>query len=227
MDIFAVEVQRRATVARQRTCPIGDLLGPDRESEFLEYKSTLRWDIRKQRKGGAVEDAAIKTIAGFVNSDFGGTLLIGVADDGTVHGPEDDYATFSKRGQRGDQDLWSQHLQNLIRSRLAAGKRHAANPEGDSRPRPVVKIFDPTGSATWLIAEMDPGDPDILYGLCDLGMGFPELGYVSRRELESVVGGLGLGLERDLYWKSRGTLLEYADAACRAQRIVELEEVSA
>ena len=118
MDIFAVEVQRRATVARQRTCPIGDLLGADRESEFLEYKSTLRWDIHQQHKGGAVEDAAVKTIAGFANSDFGGTLLVGVADDGTVRGLEDDYATFSKRGDRGDQDLWGQHLQNLIRSRL-------------------------------------------------------------------------------------------------------------
>ncbi len=118
MDVFAVEVQRRATVARQRTCPIGDLLGSDRESEFLEYKSTLRWDIRQQRKGGPVEDAAIKTIAGFANSDFGGTLLVGVADNGAVHGLEEDYATFSKRGQRGDQDLWGQHLQNLIRSRL-------------------------------------------------------------------------------------------------------------
>ena len=118
MDIFAADVQRRAIVARQRTCPIADLLGPDRESLFLEFKSTLRWDIREQRKGGAPENAAVKTIAGFANSDFGGTLLIGVADDGAIHGLEDDYATFSKRGQRGDQDLWGQHLQNLIRSRL-------------------------------------------------------------------------------------------------------------
>ena len=118
MDVFAVDVQRRAIVARQRTCPIGDLLGRDRESLFLEYKSTLRCDIQQQRKGGAPEDATVKTVAGFANSQFGGTLLIGVADDGTVHGLEDDYATFSKRGQRGDQDLWGQHLQNLIRSRL-------------------------------------------------------------------------------------------------------------
>ncbi len=118
MDIFAAGVQRRAIVARQRTCPIGDLLGPDRESQHLENKSTLRWDIHDQSKGGAIEDAAIKTIAGFANSEFGGTLLIGVADDGTVHGLEDDYATFSKRGDRGDHDLWGQHLQNLIRTRL-------------------------------------------------------------------------------------------------------------
>ncbi len=97
---------------------IGDLLGPDRESLYLEYKSTLRWDVNAQRKGGVTEDAAVKTIAGFANSRFGGTLLIGVADDGSVHGLEDDYDTFTERGERGDQDLWGQHLQNLIRSRL-------------------------------------------------------------------------------------------------------------
>ncbi len=117
-DIYAVEVHRRATVARQRTCPIGDLLGADRESQYLEYKSTLRWDIRGKRKGGHPEDAVIKTIAGFANSPLGGTLLVGVADDGSVHGLEDDFATFSKRGERGDRDLWGQHLENLIRSRL-------------------------------------------------------------------------------------------------------------
>ena len=39
------------------------------------------------------------------------------ADQGSIHGLEYDYATFSKRGQRGDQDLWGQHLQNLMRTR--------------------------------------------------------------------------------------------------------------
>jgi uncharacterized membrane protein len=41
----------------------------------------------------------IKTIAGFLNSEFGGTVLIGVIDDGTIFGLEDDYATFSNRGE--------------------------------------------------------------------------------------------------------------------------------
>ncbi len=118
LDYFAADVQQLARVARQRTCPIGDLLGRDRESLYLEYKSTLRWDIEGRRKGGVTEDAAVKTIAGFANSQFSGTLLIGVADDGSVHGLEDDFATFTKRGQRGDHDLWGQHLQNLICSRL-------------------------------------------------------------------------------------------------------------
>ena len=101
------------------SCPIGELLGPDREDAHLEYKSTLRWDIRgKSAKTGIPEKAVVKTVAGFLNADYGGTLLIGVADDGTIHGLEADYATFSKRGQRGDHDLFGQHLQNHLVSRL-------------------------------------------------------------------------------------------------------------
>ena len=118
--VYAAKVQKQAIVAKQQTCPIGDLLGPDRESLYLEYKSTLRWDIKQGQKSKAIETAAIKTIAGFANSPYGGTLLIGVADDGSVHGLEDDYSTFSKRGQTGDHDLWGQHLQNLIHHRLGA-----------------------------------------------------------------------------------------------------------
>ena len=63
---------------------------------------------------GYLEDAVVKTIAGFANSPYGGTLLVGVTDDGRIYGLEDDYATFSKRGQRGDRDLWGQHLKNLL-----------------------------------------------------------------------------------------------------------------
>ncbi len=116
--VYAAKVRKQAIVANQQTCPIGDMLGPDRESLYLEYKSTLRWDIKQGHKSKVIEGAAIKTIAGFANSRYGGTLLIGVADDGSVYGLEDDYATFSKRGRIGDRDLWGQHLQNLVRARL-------------------------------------------------------------------------------------------------------------
>jgi hypothetical protein len=33
---------------------------------------------------------------------------------------------------------------------------------------PVVKFFNPCGSATWLISEMDPEEPDLLFGLCGI-----------------------------------------------------------
>ena len=85
--------------------------------------------------------------------------------------------------------------------------------------RPVVKIFSPVGSATWLIASMNPQDEDTLYGLCDLGLGDPEIGYVRLSELQSITvrvppaGSVGMGLERDLYFKPSHLLSVYAEAA--------------
>ncbi len=64
---------------------------------------------------------------------------------------------------------------------------------------PVVKLFTPDANCTWLLTVLDP-QGDNAFGLCDLGMGFPELGAVSIRELEALRGPLGLPIERDLYW---------------------------
>ena len=72
-----------------------------------------------------------------------------------------------------------------------------------------------------------PDDEDLLFGLCDHGMGFPELGYVRRSELESLRGALGLPVERDPCREARGSIMQYAEAAMQAQRIVQLEEVAA
>ena len=58
-------------------------------------------------------------------------------------------------------------------------------------------------------------------GLCDLGMGYPELGYVSIEEISGVRGPLGLPVERDLHFDPQGkTLQTFADTAHRNQRIV-------
>ena len=92
------------------------------------------------------------------------------------------------------------------------------NPDFD--PHPVVKLFTPDGSGTWLLSELDPLDPNRAFGLCDLGMGTPELGYVDLQELASVRGRLGLPVERDLYFRPKGTLGAYADNARLYGRIV-------
>tara|TARA_Y100001951_G_scaffold12621_1_gene8044 strand:+ start:296 stop:631 length:336 start_codon:yes stop_codon:yes gene_type:complete len=77
-------------------------------------------------------------------------------------------------------------------------------------PMPVVKLFVCVGgSATWLLTELDP-ETNVAFGLCDLGLGFPELGYVSLTELEDT---LGWRLERDRHWTPTKTLTEYADEA--------------
>ena len=85
--------------------------------------------------------------------------------------------------------------------------------------KPVVKLFNPCGAGTWLLTELDSEDPDIAFGLCDLGMDCPELGSVRISELESVRGPFGLGIERDLYWSADKTLLEYAREAWTLGRI--------
>ena len=93
--------------------------------------------------------------------------------------------------------------------------------------KPVVKFFNPAGAATWLITEMDSENNDILFGLCDLGMGFPELGYVSLKELESVKVFAGLGIERDIHFDATYPLSVYTEAARAAQRITENREALA
>lgn len=86
--------------------------------------------------------------------------------------------------------------------------------------KPVVKFFG-GGACTWLITEMDPADDDLLFGLCDLGMGYPELGYVSLSELQSLkFPPFGLGVERDLHFKADKPLSHYTKLATQNQRIV-------
>lgn len=84
--------------------------------------------------------------------------------------------------------------------------------------KPVVKLFNPCGSGTWLLTEIDPDAPDIAFGLCDIG--YPELGSVSLSELASVRLPFGLGIERDRHWTADKTLSAYARAASAAGRIV-------
>lgn len=85
---------------------------------------------------------------------------------------------------------------------------------------PVVKLFTPDGAATWLLSETDPEDTDIAFGLCDLGVGSPELGSVRISELEAVRGAYGLPIERDHHFKAKHRLTTYADQARQAGGIV-------
>lgn len=104
-----------------------------------------------------------------------------------------------------------------IRERLLANGRLRLEFQmrGESEPDflPVVKLFTPDAGCTWLLTELDPEEPDFAFGLCDLGMGYPELGSVSIAELETVRGRLGLPIERDLHFNATKTLSAYADEA--------------
>ncbi len=86
-------------------------------------------------------------------------------------------------------------------------------------PKPVVKLFTPDGSATWLLALIEANNPDIAFGLCDMGFGEPELGSVDLRELSALRGKLGLPVERDRNFESTKTLGEYAERAMVTGRL--------
>jgi len=100
----------------------------------------------------------------------------------------------------------------IERRLLANGRR----PGEDHRP--VVRFFHAAGPATWLITEMDPEAPDLLFGLADLGS-------VRLSELESVRGLFALGIERDLYFEPRYPLSVYTEAARAAGAIVLAERL--
>jgi len=77
------------------------------EGNDLEFKSTLRWDLRAGKTNQAVERACLKSISAFLNSN-GGLLLIGVRDDGSIEGIESDKFTNA--------DKFLLHLWTLIRT---------------------------------------------------------------------------------------------------------------
>ncbi len=74
---------------------------------------------------------------------------------------------------------------------------------------PVVRLFTPDAHATWLLVSLDPEDCDTAYGLCDVGIGMPELGTVRLSALASVVGPRGRPIVCDRHFATRRPLSEY------------------
>ena len=83
------------------------------ESATLEFKSTFRRDLRENRVNRALESVVMKTLSGYMNSQ-GGTLLIGVADDGSIVGLERDYSVLKKP----DRDGFEQVLMTAVAGKL-------------------------------------------------------------------------------------------------------------
>lgn len=72
------------------------------ENEFVEFKSSLRHDYRQVKTDKNLEHVILKSIAGFLNGK-GGTLIIGVNDNGEVLGLENDYSSLKKKNKDGFQ----------------------------------------------------------------------------------------------------------------------------
>ena len=79
------------------------------EHEKLEFKSTLRWNLKADRAGKEIELAVLKTVAAFLNTD-GGILMIGVGDNGDILGIESD--------QFENEDGYLRHFSSLLNQHI-------------------------------------------------------------------------------------------------------------
>jgi len=75
------------------------------ESKVVEFKSTGRKNLRTGEKDTAIEWSVLKSVAGFMNT-HGGTLLVGVADNGTIVGIEEDFPFLGGKRNTDGWELW-------------------------------------------------------------------------------------------------------------------------
>jgi len=128
------------------------------ESDELEFKSSLRWDYKEDRMNKRLEEVVIKSVAAFANGQ-GGTLLIGVDDDGEPLGLERDYGTLGAV----DHDRFEIHIRNLLNEAFGqsfvAGKVRISFPSigtlqiceidiSQAQQPLIVKVPDKNGRAT-------------------------------------------------------------------------------
>ncbi|HEY9294666.1 MAG TPA: DUF262 domain-containing protein [Microlunatus sp.] len=102
-----------------RAVTLSDLLDAG-ESQSLEYKSTARWNIRAGQADKKMEQVIVKTVCGLLNGD-GGTLLIGVDDQGNVLGLDYDYRTLGSKGNRDGYELFLRQVLDASLSINTAG----------------------------------------------------------------------------------------------------------
>jgi type I restriction enzyme R subunit len=133
-----------------------ELLNKD-ESRTVEYKQTARWNAREQRRDKTMEAVVVKTVAGMLN-DQGGTLLIGVTDDGTPVGLDDDYAQVKPP----DADGYINWLDTLFENTLGHAGAHRLTIRIDQVDQHDVCRIDIPASSRPIWVKNKTGD-DILY----------------------------------------------------------------
>lgn len=110
---YLENITKTADIALETT--IEELIA-DGENAGLEFKSSLRWSYNESKVDKSLEQVIMKSISAFTNSMGGGTLLIGVNDDGEVLGLEHDFSSLE-----GNSDEFELHLRNLINKSFGEG----------------------------------------------------------------------------------------------------------
>lgn len=101
------------TSAAHATATLADLIALG-ESQSLEFKSTARWNVHTAQADKKMEHVVVKTVCGFLNAE-GGTLLVGVDDEGNPLGLEPDMSTLGSKGNKDGFELFvRQHLDKSL-----------------------------------------------------------------------------------------------------------------
>jgi hypothetical protein len=107
----------KITATEETASPVSlEELIAEGESDELEFKSTLRWDLESGAVNKLLENVVLKTVAAFANSQ-GGTLVIGVTDEGTILGLEHDYLSLGG----AERDTFELHLRNILNQQFGTG----------------------------------------------------------------------------------------------------------
>jgi hypothetical protein len=106
--LMAPDASRNGVRAPETAAELQELIRKG-ESDRLEFKETLRWNVRTDKPGKEVEVSWLKTLVAYMNTE-GGVLLVGVDDDGQVTGIEADQFT--------SEDKYLLHFNNLLKEHI-------------------------------------------------------------------------------------------------------------
>jgi len=129
-------VSEKHAPAREEAVSELDQLIARGESASVEFKSTIWFDINQSlknpnytpKKEAYIQDNIIKTIAGFLNSE-GGSLIVGVSDDGNAYGLDADLKFTQRKDLDGLELELTQLLMNIFSKEIVATKIRSSFPE--------------------------------------------------------------------------------------------------
>lgn len=122
------------------------------ESLVLEFKTTLQWDVVQGTHNKKLRQMVIKSLAAFMNTE-GGTLIVGVEDDGSVYGLEDDLKLLGK-----SEDKYSQLIASLVTDYIGPDYYHLVKPRFETVDNKRVWIADVAASSEPIFVKGDGGN---------------------------------------------------------------------
>jgi hypothetical protein len=124
-------------------------------SARVEFKLGVFYNPHTGKKDGSMRNNIVEAVASFLNSQQGGTMLIGVADDGTVVGITEDIKAANP--QKNSQDGYGLALSDLLAHRLQYGaiSAHYRISYHDVRRQTVCAVsVIPTPEPIWLDGDL-------------------------------------------------------------------------